>query len=76
MIGAGTEQLEKLSKSMRTINYTREYDPSVNINDVVTLNIPELDIFGRFRVKTQTISMDKGAKVDETVTFEQREWRR
>lgn len=49
------------------VSYTRRFDPDVRVEDVVTINYPEQEIFGNFLVTSQTINLTYGGATSEEV---------
>lgn len=75
LIGKGNEKLEELSKANRKINYSREFDPDVKLNDVVLYLLPRQGIVGAFRIMSQSLSIGNGVLVKEISKFETNKWR-
>ena len=71
----GSERLEKLSKSTRKIDYTREFNPDINVNDMVSFVLPRQGILGSFRIISQSLTIGSGATVKEIAQFESENWR-
>lgn len=71
----GSERLEKLSKSTRKIDYTREFNPDINVNDMVAFVLPRQGILGSFRIISQSLTIGSGATVKEIAQFESENWR-
>ena len=58
----------KLKESQRVsyiLSYIRRFDPSVRVDDVVTINYPEQKIFGNYLVTDQTIQLTHGGETTE-----------
>ena len=49
------------------ISYTRRFDPSVSVEDVVTLYYPEQRLIGDYLITDQSIELGYGAKTSEEV---------
>lgn len=49
------------------ISYTRRFDPSVTVEDVITLNYPEQGLTGNFLVIDQSIELGYGGRTSEEV---------
>ena len=75
LLGKGGERMEELSKTTRKINYSREFDPDVKLNDVALYMLPKQRIIGTFRIMSQSLSIEKGIKVSERAEFETENWR-
>lgn len=75
LLSKGNERMEELSKSTRKINYSREFDPGVSLNDVALLLLPQQGIIGTFRIVSQSLSIGKGVTVSEIAEFESEYWR-
>ena len=75
LLGKGGERMEELSKTTRKINYSREFDPDVKLNDVALYMLPKQRIVGTFRIISQSLSIGKGIKVSEIAEFETENWR-
>lgn len=75
LLSKGAERLEELSKIVRKISYTREYNPSVRLNDLVTYYLARQNIIGVFRITSQSISIGNGATVDEIAELESYTWK-
>lgn len=60
-------KLNEKQNILRSISYSRRFDPNVNVYDVITLSYPEQNIFGTFRVRNQTIELGHGARTSEEV---------
>lgn len=75
LLSKGSERLEELSKSTRKISYTREFDPSIKVNDLALYLLPRQGIVGSFRIVSQSISIGAGATVSEIAEFETDNWR-
>lgn len=75
LLGKGSERMEELSKTTRKINYSREFDPDVNVNDVALFLLPQQGIIGTFRVVSQSLSIGAGITVSEIAEFETENWR-
>lgn len=63
-------RLKELQNPSRTLNYTRRFQPNVDVNDLVSIIYPKQSIGDVFRVKSQTITLSHGAKVKEEVINE------
>lgn len=55
-------------KVSRTIELSREFDPSIKVGDVVSIDLPGQGIQGLFRVESQSIDHSEGGLVDEEVS--------
>lgn len=75
LIGKANEKMEELSKSTRKISYPREFDPDVNLNDLVLYLLPHQGIIGSFRVVSQSLTIGEGVQVKEISKFESKNWR-
>ena len=75
LLGKGGERMEELSKTTRKINYSREFDPDVKLNDVALYMLPKQRIVGTFRIISQSLSIENGIKVSEIAEFETENWR-
>lgn len=75
LLSKGSERLEELSKSTRKISYTREFNPSIKVNDLALYLLPRQGIVGSFRIVSQSISVGAGATVNEIAEFETDNWR-
>ena len=75
LLGKGGERMEELSKTTRKINYSREFDPDVKLNDVALYMLPKQRIVGTFRIISQSLSIGNGIKVSEIAEFETENWR-
>ena len=75
LLGKGGERMEELSKTTRKINYSREFDPDVKLNDVALYMLPKQRIVGTFRIISQSLSIGKAIKVSEIAEFETENWR-
>ena len=65
-----TRRLKELQNPSRKLNYTRRFQPDVDVNDLVSIVYPKQNIGDVFRVKSQTISLTHGAKVKEEAVNE------
>ena len=63
-------KLRELQSPVRTISYTRRFDPSVFPGDLVYLHYPAQKIMGKHRVISQTISIGQGCKTSEEAAYE------
>ena len=75
LLGKGVERMEELSKSVRKISYSREFDPNVKVNDVALYLLPQQGIVGTFRIVSQSYEIGNGVKVSEIAEFESYNWR-
>lgn len=64
------KRLKELQNPARTLDYTRRFQPEVNVNDLVSIVYPKQKIGEVFRVTSQSISLSHGAPVKEEVTNE------
>lgn len=58
-------RLKELQNPSRKLDYTRRFQPDVDINDLVSIVYPKQSIGDVFRVQSQTITLSHGAKVKE-----------
>lgn len=58
-------RLKELQNTSRKLNYTRRFQPDVDVNDLVSIIYPRQSIGDVFRVRSQTITLSHGAKVKE-----------
>jgi hypothetical protein len=58
-------RLKELQNPSRRLNYSRRFQPDVDVNDLVSIIYPKQGIGDVFRVQSQTIDMSHGAKVKE-----------
>lgn len=63
-------RLKELQNPSRKLDYTRRFQPDVDVNDLVSIIYPKQSIGDVFRVKSQTITLSYGAKVKEEVINE------
>lgn len=63
-------RLKELQNPSRKLDYTRRFQPDVDVNDLVSIIYPKQAIGDVFRVKSQTITLSYGAKVKEEVINE------
>ena len=63
-------RLKELQNPSRKLDYTRRFQPNVDVNDLVSIIYPKQAIGDVFRVKSQTITLSYGAKVKEEVINE------
>ena len=63
-------RLKELQNPSRKLDYTRRFQPDVDVNDLVSIIYPKQNIGDVFRVKSQTITLSYGAKVKEEVINE------
>lgn len=75
LLGKGIERMEELSKSVRKISYSREFNPDVRVNDAVLFLLPRQGIVGSFRVTSQSLEIGKGVKVSEIAELISDNWR-
>lgn len=75
LLSKGAERMEEISKSVRKINYKREFDPNVKVNDVALYLLPQQGIIGTFRVISQSYEIGNGVTVNEIAEFESYNWR-
>lgn len=67
-------RLEELSTTITEYTYTREYWSDVLPYDIVDGYLPEIGMYGQYRVLTQAITCDHGIIVDERVGMEVKEY--
>ena len=60
-------KLKAAQNICKTLDYTRRFDPNVNVSDVVSIKYLEQGISGFYRVKSQTLNIGYGGKVSEQV---------
>lgn len=58
-------KLEEAQKVANSVAYTRRFDPDVRVEDIVTINYPEQDLFGNYRIIEQTIQLSHGGATSE-----------
>ena len=75
LLEKGSERMEELSKTVRKISYSREFDPNIKVNDVALYLLPQQGIVGKFRVISQSYTIGNGVKVSEIAEFESYNWR-
>ena len=75
LIGKGNAMMEALSKSVRKIGYTREFDPEIRVNDLALYMLPKQKIIGTFRIISQSLNIGSGIQVKEVATFETSNWK-
>lgn len=63
-------RLKELQNPSRKLDYTRRFQPDVDVNDLVSIVYPKQNIGDVFRVQSQTITLSHGAKVKEEVINE------
>ena len=63
-------RLKELQNPSRKLDYTRRFQPDVDVNDLVSIVYPKQSIGDVFRVQSQTITLSHGAKVKEEVINE------
>ena len=63
-------RLKELQSPSRKLDYTRRFQPDVDVNDLVSIVYPKQSIGDIFRVQSQTITLSHGAKVKEEVINE------
>lgn len=63
-------RLKEMQSPSRKLDYTRRFQPDVDINDLVSIVYPKQNIGDVFRVQSQTITLSHGAKVKEEVINE------
>ena len=63
-------RLKEMQNPSRKLDYTRRFQPDVDVNDLVSIIYPKQSIGDVFRVKSQTITLSYGAKVKEEVINE------
>jgi hypothetical protein len=61
------QRLKELQAHTRTLTYSRRFDPSVNVGDVVRLSYPQSGLGGTYRVRSQKINLSHGARTEEEV---------
>ena len=60
-------RLKEEQSLYHTINYTRRFDPNINVSDYVSIKYPDQGISGNFYVTSQSIDLGYGARVSEVV---------
>lgn len=63
-------RLKELQNPSRSIDYTRRFQPDIDVNDLVSIIYPKQKIGDVFRVVSQTISLSHGCRVKEGVINE------
>lgn len=63
-------RLKELQNPSRKLDYTRRFQPDVDVNDLVSIVYPKQSIGDVFRITSQTITLSHGAKVKEEVINE------
>ena len=63
-------RLKELQNPSRKLDYTRRFQPDVDLNDLVSIIYPKQGIGDVFRVNSQTIEISHGAKVKEEAISE------
>ena len=58
-------RLEEEQSIYYQVNYSRRFDPDINVTDLIRLNYPEQDVSGVFYISSQSISLGHGAAVSE-----------
>jgi hypothetical protein len=58
-------RLKELQNPSRKLDYTRRFQPDVDVNDLVSIIYPKQGIGDVFRVQSQTIELSHGSKVKE-----------
>lgn len=58
-------RLKELQNPSRKLDYTRRFQPDVDVNDLVSIVYPKQNIGDVFRVQSQTIELSHGTKVKE-----------
>ena len=58
-------RLKELQNPSCKLDYTRRFQPDVDVNDLVSIIYPKQNIGDVFRVQSQTITLSHGAKVKE-----------
>lgn len=66
--------LSEMSTVVRKYSWTREYLEDAVPFDLIHINLYDFNIFGDFRILTQTIKCDKGISVNETIGLEESEY--
>ena len=60
-----SRRLKEMQNPSRKLDYTRRFQPDVDINDLVSIIYPKQDIGDVFRITSQTIELSYGVKVKE-----------
>ena len=60
-------KLKELQNPARTIQYSRRFFEDVLLGDVVFLNYPRHGLTGKFRIISQTLSLEHGCRTKEEV---------
>lgn len=63
-------RLKELQSPARTVNYSRRYDPDVNVGDLVMINHPEIGINATFRITSQSLELGYGCTTQEEAVLE------
>ena len=61
-------KLKEEQERSLTISYNRRFHPDVNIGDLIRLNYPGHQLQGTYRVNSQTIELEYGARTSEEVS--------
>ena len=60
-------RLKEEQKINYTMSYDRRFDPSAVPSDIVAIHYPEQDINDTFQITSQSITLNRGAKIGEEV---------
>lgn len=60
-------KLKELQNPARTIQYSRRFFEDVLLGDVVFLNYPRHNLTGKFRITSQSLSLEHGCRTKEEV---------
>ena len=63
-------RLKELQSPARTVNYSRRFDPDVNVGDLVRINHPEIGINATFRITSQSLELGSGCPTREEAVLE------
>lgn len=61
-------RLRELQSVATNIPYIRRYRPDVVVGDMIELDYPQINLTGRYIVKSQSLSLGSGMHISETVT--------
>jgi hypothetical protein len=62
-------RLKELQAPAQKINYNRRYQPDITPGDLVSLNLPEINIDGIYLINKQQIDLGYGARIAEEVVY-------
>jgi hypothetical protein len=61
------QRLKELQKPARKLEYVRRFMPNLRPGDLVSMNYPEIDIEGDFRIDSQSLTLGYGCDTEEVV---------